>query len=717
MAAPAEIVVTGPDGVANKIRLVDKAIIGRHPECEIVLTDPMSSRRHCKIDRTPAGSFVVEDSKSANGTSLNGEPLRPGTAVPLRNGDTIQIGSTTLVLKLDVAARPAPPPPAVKLDDEDVALSFIQKMPEAVLSREEQETDDVDTLKRVAGRLKLLIDMGQALGGSLDVPKLLNICLEKLFEVFPQGDRGMVLLYGPDGSLPSLLTSEQDLGSALAQRKTGMALSRLRTQGNTQQQMELKLSRTVLNRVRAEKSAVLIEKSGSMSLVDISSVMCAPMLAGNDDLGLLYLETKKIAQAFTKDDLNIMSAVAAQIAIVVRNLDLTRKAAADAAHKESLSRFLSPQLVDQMLKGNLSVQLGGTEKKGTIFFSDIVGFTKLASKMSAESVVTLLNRYFTVMQNIIFKRGGSIDKCAGDNIMAHYGVVGEMPNFTGAAVTGAVEMQIALFMFNRDEKKKKEIALPPTPLGHGLGLNTGIVCAGNIGSDRKIEFTVIGDPVNLSARIEAMAGRFQTFLGEPTYEEVKQFSVAFRMPDCPAKNVEKPLPVYSLRGVIPQNPDVAPGKLPVDEMRVDDVLFAMPCHLNGADFKVEAMVTRILRGDDDNAGAKIVLQSELVIPPGTPVTLAWDVPEKPTLPEIQASVEKSWQDTGKIPTHESSMSLTFADTLTGGTTKGGTAIIPHAVSHGTIIIGVKELPAEIAAFKPGLLIPSDLKSHEEIIRV
>jgi len=188
-----------------------------------------------------------------------------------------------------------------------------------------------------------------------------------LFEVFPQADRGLVLLYGPDGSIPSLLTSEQDLGSALAERKSGTALSRLRNQSATQQQAELKLSRTVLNRVRAEKSAVLIEKSGSMSLVDISSVMCAPMLAGSDDLGLLYLETKKIAQAFTKDDLSIMSAVAGQIAVVIRNSDLTRKAASEAAHKESLSRFLSPQLVDQMLKGKLSVKLGGTEKKGTMF--------------------------------------------------------------------------------------------------------------------------------------------------------------------------------------------------------------------------------------------------------------------------------------------------------------------------------------------------------------
>ncbi|HYG77005.1 MAG TPA: adenylate/guanylate cyclase domain-containing protein [Planctomycetota bacterium] len=714
-AAPAELIVTGPDGAVAKIRLPERAVIGRHPECEIVLTDPMSSRRHCKVERTPQGNYVVEDIKSANGTSLNGEPLRPSTPVTLRNGDSIQIGATTLMLKLDVPARVGPPPPAVKLDDDDAPLSFIQKVNVNVVSQEEEDSDDVKTLKKVAGRLKLLIDVGQALGTSLELPKLLNTCLEKMFEVFPQADRGLVLLYGPDGSLPSLVTSDADLGSALAQRKTGMALSRLRNPGTTAHQAELKISRTVLNRVRTEKSAVLMEKSGSMSLVDISSVMCAPMLVGQDDLGLLYLETRKIAQAFTKDDLSVMTAVAGQIAVVIRNSDLARQAAAEAAHKESLSRFLSPQLVDQMLKGNLSVQLGGTEKKGTIFFSDIVGFTKLASKMKAEAVVTLLNRYFTVMQNIIFRRGGSIDKCAGDNIMAHWGVVGDMPNFTGAAVTAAVEMQIALFIFNRDEAQKKEIVLPPTPLGHGLGLNTGIVCAGNIGSDRKIEFTVIGDPVNLSARIEAMAGRFQTFLGEPTFEEIRQIAFCFRMPDCPAKNVEKPLPVYSVRGIIPQMAEVAPPVVDPATLKVEDLVLSMPCYLESGELKMEGMVTRL---QESPTGTRIVMQAERPLPIGTPVTLIWNLPEKPSLSNVPAEVEKSYHDTGKPPSGETSLGSSFAEMLAGAAPQNNnTAVISNVVPHGTIVLVAKEVPEDFLQIRPGSLLQSDLTSHDQIIRV
>jgi len=695
----AELVVTTPDGNAVKIPLTGKALVGRHPECEVILADPMASRRHCLVERTPAGTFTVQDNHSANGTLLNGEPLPPSAPVALHDGDTITIGETTLKLQLAEAQSEAEEakPPAVKLEDDEVALSFIQDAKVKAVSEEEIISQDVNTLKRVAERLRMLVDIGQALGSSLDLPKLLNTCIDKLFEVFPQADRAMIVVYGPDGSLPPMVTQESDLDAALAQRKSGLALDRSRGAG-TSVQGALRLSRTVHNQVRSQHQSVLLEKSGSMSLIDIASVMCAPLLAGDNDLGLLYLETRKIHQAFTKEDVGIMTALAGQIAVVVRNSDLAREAAAQAAHRAQLSRFLSPQLVEQMLKGKLTDQLGGTEKKGTIFFSDIVGFTKLAAKMSAQNVMTLLNRYFTVMQNIIFRLGGSIDKCQGDNIMAHWGVLGDVPTPTACAVTAAVEMQNALFAFNRDEAQKKEIALPPIQLAHGIGLNTGILCAGNIGSDQKVEFTVIGDAVNLSARLESIAGRAQTFVGELCWEEIKDVSFCIRMPDCPLKNVEKPKPVYSVRGIIPHG--VGTSAPAGDERAIEAMLLSLPCTLNTADSKVAAMVTQIVR--HGGQGAKFVLQLERPLPTGSNVALVWDVPEKPSLPSMQGTVER------------------FAEPTIGagdpGALNGVAAGLQTAMLPGSLVLNVQDLPPEIAEWKPGLLIPSDLKSHEEIVR-
>lgn len=732
MAAPAELIVTGPDGVVARYRLGEKCVIGRHPECEIVLADPMSSRRHCKIENA-TGSFFVEDNGSANGTLLNGEPLK--TRIPFRNGDTIQIGSTLLVLRLDVpAARQAPKIPAtfdpsmsiVRLDDEvgsAPSVDFAQKADALVVSEEEAASSDVAKLKRVTERLKLLVDVGQAMGTSLDPHKLLNTCLDKLFEVFPQADRGIIVLYGPDGSLPATLTQEKDQTATLDRRKG--AITKVKFRNNpTVQDNEIKLSRTVLNRVRTERQSVLVsDASGdaagmSMAKFEIKSLMCAPLLIGKDDLGIIQLETKSRVQAFNPDDLGVMTAVAGQVAVVIRNSELALSAAAAAAQRENLSRFLSPNLVDQVINGNMSVELGGTEKKGTIFFSDIVSFTKLASKMSAQNVVTLLNRYFTVMQNIIFRRGGSIDKCAGDNIMAHWGVVGTMPDFTASAVTASVEMQIALFAFNRDEAQKKEIMLPPVPLGHGIGLNTGIVCAGNIGSDRKIEFTVIGDAVNLSARIEAMAGRGQTFLGAPTFEEVKDRAFCVRMPDCPAKNVENPVEVYSVRGivapVVEEGGTAQPGPfLP------GDLLLCLPCTLKNDDISLMGMVTKITRNLDGTA--KIILQAEKHVAPGLKMNVSWDVPEKPDLAGFSCDVERCWK-----PLEETSTGGSESTPNPGGSAPlnamsqalvtRGTAIISGALPPGTMVLRVATLPADIAAIAPGVVWKSDLKSHEEIVR-
>jgi class 3 adenylate cyclase len=341
----------------------------------------------------------------------------------------------------------------------------------------------------------------------------------------------------------------------------------------------------------------------------------------------------------------------------------------------------------------------------------------MAAKMSAESVVTLLNRYFTVMQNIIFRRGGSIDKCAGDNIMAHWGVVGDMGDFTASAVTAAVEMQIALFAFNRDEAQKKEIALPPAPLGQGIGLNTGIVCAGNIGSDRKIEFTVIGDAVNLSARLEAMAGRGQVFVGEPCWQEVKDLVLCFRMPDCPAKNVEKPLPVYCVRGIVPrggETPGASSDGQAAEALALENMVFSLPCCVHGPESKIDGMVTRILRSGAGSA--KIFMQLEKPLPPGTAVKLEWNVMEKPSLPALEGTIERSPQAAQVMADGPAPGIRGPTPVAVGIPPRGGTQVLNTMVAPGSVVLSVKELPPELAEWKPGLLIPSDLTSHEQIVR-
>jgi len=719
---PSELIVTSPDGHIARYKLGEKAFIGRHPECEVILTDPMSSRRHCRIERDPDGRFYTQDNGSANGTLLNDQALKE--RMPFKNGDRIQIGSTLLVLRVESPiGAPAtrqnyvPGMSIVSLVDEadDAAapnVDFSQKADAGMLTDEERSTYDINRLKRVTERLKLLIDIGQAMGASLDPHKLLNSCLDKLFEVFSQADRGIIVLYGPDGSVPSQLTSEADQAGALDRRKGAITKVKLRsTIPGQAQDNEVKLSRTVLKRISTERASVLINESSggsagmSLAKFEIKSLMCAPLLTGKDDLGIIQLETKNRMRPFTSDDLSVLTAVAGQVAVVIRNAELALSAAAAAAQRESLSRFLSPQLVEEVLSEKLSIALGGVVKHSTVFFSDIVGFTKLARTMSPQNVAALLNRYFTVMQNIVYKRGGSIDKCAGDQIMAHWGVLGDLKDYTAHAVTAAVEMQVDLFNFNRAEAQRKEEGYKPVALGHGIGLSSGDVCAGNIGSERKIEFTVIGDPVNMSARIEAMAGRGQTFLGEPTFEEVKARAFCLRMPPCPAKNVDEPLPIFSVRGIVPP-PDKKDEPDDPESWTLSDLLLCMPCTLQQADGTAVAGVVTGIHLMPGGAG-KLEMHIEKFIAPSTRVKLDWNVAEKKSLPPLEGEVEACFP-CADVPQ---------AGMTTSQIARGRTAILAGRAVPGMLTLKVTEFPKLIADLRPGTLIDSDFKSHEEIIRV
>ncbi len=176
------------------------------------------------------------------------------------------------------------------------------------------------------------------------------------------------------------------------------------------------------------------------------------------------------------------------------------------------------------------------------------------------------------MQQLVFRRGGSVDKCAGDQIMAFWGVLGDQADYAAHAVTAGIEMQIALFEFNRDEPVRSGFALPPGGLAHGIGLHTGKVCAGNIGGSQKIEFTVIGDVVNVANRIESAAGRGQVFVSESTWMAIAARAFGFKLPPVSMRNVRQCPALISVRGIVPPGVSVA-------NFQRQEMLLNMPCDI------------------------------------------------------------------------------------------------------------------------------------------
>jgi len=184
--------------------------------------------------------------------------------------------------------------------------------------------------------------------------------------------------------------------------------------------------------------------------------------------------------------------------------------------KSTFKKYVSKQIVDQLLENDEMLNLGGQEQEATILFSDIRGFTSMSETMAPNEVVETLNDYFNLMIEIIFKYNGTLDKIIGDALMVIYGAPNSTEQDTENAVLTAIEMQEKLIQFNQDR-----IINLKQPIKIGIGINRGKVISGNIGSKQQMNFTVIGDSVNLASRLCSVAAADEIIISDTVWKKVK----------------------------------------------------------------------------------------------------------------------------------------------------------------------------------------------------
>ena len=208
--------------------------------------------------------------------------------------------------------------------------------------------------------------------------------------------------------------------------------------------------------------------------------------------------------------------------------------------KDAFGRFVNKEIAERAMRGEL--QLGGERKIGAVFFSDLRGFTALSEGMEPEEVVVYLNHYFTAMVDCVNRTQGTVDKFIGDAIMAHWNTLTPLENPSEQAINAGLYMRTALIEFN-----SKGFG-PEARMGSGI--NTGPVIAGQIGSEERLEFTVIGDAVNLASRIEALNKPFRTdiLISQDTYDEVRDIFRVESMPAIKVKGKAAPQTVYAVLG-------------------------------------------------------------------------------------------------------------------------------------------------------------------------
>ena len=210
--------------------------------------------------------------------------------------------------------------------------------------------------------------------------------------------------------------------------------------------------------------------------------------------------------------------------------------------KNTFKRYVSKQVVDELLDDDAKLNLGGEEREVTILFSDIRGFTNMSETMNPEDVVTTLNEYFSEMIDIVFKYNGTLDKIIGDELMIVYGAPISNEDDTERAVKTAVEMQNKIFELNKSRKKKKK-----KPIEVGMGINRGIVVSGNIGSRDMMDYTVIGDTVNLGARLCSAAGPGEILVSSSVWKETQKQHKYKKLDPILVKGKKDKIAIYSVK--------------------------------------------------------------------------------------------------------------------------------------------------------------------------
>jgi adenylate cyclase len=215
--------------------------------------------------------------------------------------------------------------------------------------------------------------------------------------------------------------------------------------------------------------------------------------------------------------------------------------------RKMFSSYVSKRIVDELIRDPSQMRLGGTRKELTVLFSDIRGFTTFSEKYQPEEVVSQLNEYLGAMTDIVFQHDGTLDKFVGDAVMAFWGAPLDQPDHAQRAVRCAVDMIRKL-----QELQAKWAADGKHVIDIGIGVNTGEMVVGNMGAEgKKMDFTVIGDNVNLAARVEGLTRKFDShiIITEYTFAKVKDSVEAKELEAVTVKGKERPVVMFNVLGV------------------------------------------------------------------------------------------------------------------------------------------------------------------------
>jgi len=520
----------------------DTVHLGRAEDNDVALVADEVSRHHAKIVRR-GQHVVLYDLSSLNGTYVNRQRVVERV---LSNNDEIWLGSKCRILfqaDADEPHAPAEGRDSTLLDDLDkiraemesvgnnmTLIGMQAKTPAPASSAPAMSPEELVKMGRAFHRLDALYKATKLIASEFDLHNRLSSVLDTAIDVM-KAQRGFIVLKEVASDALKVSVARQ-MGQELQASSPSMGIA-----GRAAIDGEPVL---MANRDQDEQFG------GRESIIrlQICSAMCVPLKVEDRILGSIYVDTRDVTHTFDEEDLELFASLASQSAMAVENVQLYERMIESEKKRASLGRFLSPSIVDEIMKEDTVLELGGRKRIVTTMFCDVRGFTPIAERVSPTELVDMLNEHFTAMTAIIFEQEGTLDKYIGDEIMAVFG----SPLSTCDDAFRAVKAAIAIQTRNAElNERRKQQGRPVFELG--IGIATGEAIAGYIGSPDRMEFTVVGDKVNTARRLCSLAEPGQVIVSDVTYEAIRERVTASAIGTVMLKGKEERVHAYKIDAV------------------------------------------------------------------------------------------------------------------------------------------------------------------------
>lgn len=523
-------------GVPRVADLKHEMAIGRTEGNDLVLNHPSVSRKHARFEERNSKWWIV-DLKSTNGVKVNGNLI---TEAQLNAGDQVQVGS----VPLEVRALPS-----VNFSGESMFDNPSGTVIRRISDFNSEFGLDLGELAKPAPRLpsergitpkpevtrekifQVLVQVAKALLQSEDLNSLLDAVMDMIFKYLPV-ERGLIILFDESGNPVPKLTKFLD-GA---------------------ERQEIPISRTILKMVKEQQIALMTSNAledarllggKSIAIHGIRSAMCVPLWNKARVIGAVQVDSAIHIGRFTEEDLDLLTALANFSAVAIERAQLSEKVEQERKIRAKMERYHSPAVIDEIVKGVVSTD--ETEIRNaevSILFADISGFTTVSETKKPEEVAEFLSHFFSCAVESIFAYGGTLDKFIGDAVMAFFGAPIPQDDHADRAILAGLMLQRLVGDWNAEREKE---GLPPVKIR--VGINSGPAVVGNVGTEKRVDYTVLGSAVNIASRLESgVAKPGQVVISRNTLERTIGSFQTEELGEFALKGLQQKMPVYTVIG-------------------------------------------------------------------------------------------------------------------------------------------------------------------------